>query len=618
VVAVLVGITKYSISNALCALFVVASLTAQEQLYDIRQVASAREFNLRGELINIAISPANPDIVSFESVEGGNLHRLWWLDLNTKHLEQITPRTSDWEDSYWRAQSDRDIDWCPVKINGKTWFLFVSSGLDGQENIYLGNTEDNYYLRLTSSNYVDHHPRWSPDGKHFVYVSSRRGSGDIYFVNNIERLINRFERAIRGEPESREIVLDGISSGNHHIRLTENPRMDSFPDWSPDGRYLVYQGLIRSDDVLHMDLFLLDMHNSTAEPINLTQNPRLDAIQPKWSYDRRNIAYYVSPAGFGGEMPSTVHLSYVELSGDTATGEINSFVTKGTIDANIRRNNNAGPLWGPGSRSLLYVKGEGNYTPILMYSTTGGSMNEAQVIRESRYDIIHREIAGQISNEGAVIAYLTYEDQDYRIYTARPGGGILSRRLNDVYVQPVVWAQRFKRQPTLAGIGGQALLLFNQKSPARTRFDFVNSFSLQYTVIPYVENERPYEFAVRANYGSVRPSYRTSEGGRRTFSYSIVDIGGVLSIPVDRLIDRMSLFAFTGLGMVFSYDDIARPSISRRINLPFGFGLQYSVSQSVDITGQLTFRNLYYLNEEESEYVTLHTRGLGFGVLYNI
>ncbi|GEM_PF-1585040 len=615
---VYVGIHKFRICIVLWALLITTSLDAQEQLHDIQQVASASDFNLRGELVNIAISPADPNLISFESIEGGNLHRLWWLDVNTKHLEQITPRSPDNDDVYWGAKADRDIDWAPVKINGKIWFLFVSSGLEGQENIYLGNTEDKQYLRLTSSNFVDHHPRWSPDGKYFVYVSSRRGSGDIYLVDDVEDLINRFERAIRQDPESREIVIEGLSSGEQHIRLTENPRMDTFPDWSPDGRYLVYQGLIRSGDMLHMDLFLLDLHNRSAEPINLTQNPQYDAIQPKWSYDQNNVAFYVSPAGYAGDAPSTVHLSYVEIRGDTATGEINSFVTKGTIDANIRRNNNTGPLWGPGSRSLLYVKGEGNYTPILMYNTTGGSSYDSQVIRESRFDIIHREIAGQVSSDGAMVAYLTYEDQDYRIYTARPGGGILSRRLHDVYVKPIERVYRFERQPGGFGIGGQAFTLFNQSSPSMTRVDFIKNFFIQYTMFPYIENERPYEFALRAGYSSMRPSYQSTGGGRQSFSYSLVDFKGVLSLPIDRLLTRTSIYAFAGLGMVVSHDNIAKPTFSRRFNLPFGFGLQYSITRSIDITGQVTLRNIFYLDKTEDAYFNVASRGLSLGILYGL
>lgn len=434
-----VRIIKVSIYLIIYSSFVTGPVCAEEQLYDIRQVVSAHEFNLRGELVNIAIAPANPDIISFESIEDGNLHRLWWFDLKSKQLVQVSPRDIADNDYYWYAQSDRDINWCPVEIDGKNWFLFVSSGVEGQENIYLGNTQDNRYLRLTSGNFVDHHPRWSPDGKNFVYVSSRSGNGDIYLVDTVDDLIEQFEREIEEGAESREIVIKGISSGENHIRITDNPGMDSFPDWSPDGRYIVYQGLVLSDDILNMDLFLLDMKDLSPAPINITENPGRDAIQPKWSYDQRSIAYYVSPAGRNGDVSATAHLAYIELQSDSLTGEITPYDTIGIIDANIRRNNNTGPLWGPGSRSLLYVKGEGNNTPLLLYTFVhAGDTSEVKTIRESRFDIIHREIAGYISSDHAMVAYLTYEEQDYRIYTARPCGSVLSRRSHDVYVKPAV------------------------------------------------------------------------------------------------------------------------------------------------------------------------------------
>lgn len=593
---------------------------AQEQLHDISMVASARDFNLRGELINIAISPVNPDVISFESIEGGNFHRLWWFDTRTRELKQITPRAGNSSESYWSAQSDRNISWSPKEIDGKNWFLFVSSGHDGQENIYLGNTDSEQYLRLTSSRFVDHHPRWSPDGKSFVYVSSRSGSGNIYFVDNVEDLITRFEREAGQNPAAREIIIDGISSGKHHIRLTDNPEMDTFPDWSPDGRYIVYQGLNRTNGMLNMDLFLLDMHDRGSAPINLTQNPQQDAIQPRWSYDRNYIAYYASPAGRGGEAPSTVRLSFVEVRGDTATGKISSFVTRGTIDNNIRRNNTDGPLWGPGSRSLLYVKGEGNYTPILLYNTTrSGTVNEAQVLRESRFDIIHREIAGHISGNGATVAYLTYEDQDYRIYKARPGGGVLARRLHDVYVQPVDRVTGFYRTASTMGIGGSALTFLNQQSPAHTGVNAMHNVFFQFTVVPYTGRDQPYEVSIRTSFGTVKPSYRTDGGERTGFSYSILDVGGVIELPVDRVINRTSLIGYAGVGLILEHKDIERPEITRRFNLPFGFGAQYSLTQSLDLFTQFTFRNIQYKAEDAAGvYSTARTRGLSFGVIYRL
>jgi Tol biopolymer transport system component len=591
----------------------------EEQLDDIRQIISARELGLRGEIFNIAISPSNPNIISFETVEGGHLHRLWRFHVVKKELEQITPRDSNDQDYYWQALSDRDINWCPVIKNGKSWFLFVSNGIEGQENIYLGNTEQDYYLRLTSGMHVDHHPRWAPDGGSFVYVSSRAGSGDIYYVKNVDELINRFEWAVQQSPGSPEIVIDGISSGSDHLRITSNPGMDSFPDWSPDGRYIVYQGLIRTDDVLNIDLFLLDTGKITAEPVNLTQNPRQDGIQPKWSYDQKNIAYYVSPAGRGSDAPAIVHLAYIQIQSDSSTGDITSFASMGTIDANIRRNNNTGPLWGPGSRSLLYVKGDGNHTPVLMYKTTdSGSVHESQTMRESRFDIIHREIAGYVSVNYTVVVYLTYEDQDYRIYIARPDGGILSHKETDVYVRPQLRAVNVNSPSYKTGIGVSAMTFLNQDNPSRTGFNFLNSLFLQYTFFSYTRSPLPFLTAIRTSINTINPVRINDSGTWLLFSYAVLDIEGVLFLPIDFAVRKTMLYGFGGVGYVFAHEGIGGLSFWKRVQVPFGFGMQYSLTPSLNITGQVTFRSVPYRVDAKDIYSNLQTRGLSVGMVYRI
>lgn len=603
----------------LCVVYVNLPLTSQEQLYEVRLVASASEFNLRGELVNIAISPVDPNVISFESIEGGNLHRLWWYNTQTRQLRQVTPRNEVADDPYWwGARSDRSINWCPIPINGKNWFLFVSSGLDGQENIYLGNTTDEYYLRLTSSASVDHHPRWAPDANSFVYVSSRSGAGDIYMVNNMQDIIGRFEQAVSRKPENRELVIEGISSGQGHVRLTHSPDMDSFPDWSPSGRYIVYQGLHRLNGLLNLDLFLLDVTDLSKPPINLTHNPWQDAIQPKWSYDQNSIAFYASPAGGGDGVPIHVYLSYIEIQRDAETDELISFATQGTIDVNIRRNNNTGPLWGPGSRSILYVKAEGSHTPILMYEKgSRRGINEGIVLRESRLDVIHREIAGHIAYDGAVVAFITYEDQDYKIYKARPGGGILSRRLQDIYVEPSVRIAVARRSRSPFSIGAYGFMYYNQPVPWNSHSNFLNNVFAQKTIYPYSEGVNRYELAVRISFGSMKPQFQTEVGDRVPFYYSVLDCAGLLYIPVDGLLPQTTLYLHGGLGVVLAHRTVDRPSLGDRVNFPFGFGVNYTLGRGVALEAQMTFRNIKY-REAYSPYSDIQTRVVSVGLIYRI
>ena len=56
-------------------------------------------------------------------------------------------------------------------------------------------------------------PRWSPDGKHIAFVSTRNGNQEIYSAD---------------------------ADGKNVKRLTNEPAMDNNPSWSPDGSQLAF------------------------------------------------------------------------------------------------------------------------------------------------------------------------------------------------------------------------------------------------------------------------------------------------------------------------------------------------------------------------------------------
>jgi len=75
--------------------------------------------------------------------------------------------------------------------------------------------------QLTSGDYDDSDPAWSPDGKRIVFVSNRSAEPDR----------NR----------NTDLWLVDADAGNAEpSRLTQNETADASPSWSPDGRSLVY------------------------------------------------------------------------------------------------------------------------------------------------------------------------------------------------------------------------------------------------------------------------------------------------------------------------------------------------------------------------------------------
>jgi hypothetical protein len=603
-----------SVLIALCVSVSLGSsgVDAQENIEDAARIVSARDLDIRGELAHLSFSPANPDIIAFESIEGGTLHRLWMLDISSGAVKQISPRYD--EEAFYDTRSDRDIHWCPVSVSEKNWFLFVSSGYDGIENIYMGNTVDSIYMQLTSDYAVDHHPRWSPDCRTIVYVSSRSGNGDIYKIDNVTRLIKSFEQVKNDvDRHSDDAKVDIIVDGSEHSRLTTNPEMDSYPEWSPDGRFIVYQGLVRTDDVLHIDLFLLDVNNPVTDPVNITNDTEWDIIQPQWSYDQKAIAYYMSPVGMDDIRRGLLYLSYLEIE-EGNPNELKIRKRPGYIDVNVKRSVNTGPFWGPGSRSLVYVKGEGTYTPILYFRTDKDSTESSPVIlRESSVEVINREIAG-IVDEGKVrIAYLTYEDQDYRVYLVNPVGDILGHRVNDIYVRPYISPSRsytFLASAALLGVHGQ-------RGPGMVQMSHINELTGYYfTQVSRSSFGSIFEPGIKIAAGQLRSGYLSNVGVKTSFAYSYIETSAIASFPVRTMTGTPRVFVSAGVGYGVAARYALRASGWKSYYIPITLGVMYTLIKHIDIIPYVSLRRIHY--SAYGQIRTVLTGTFGLGVAYTI
>lgn len=123
-------------------------------------------------------------------------------------------------------------------------------------------------------------PTLEPISK-IAFVSGRNGSFDIYSMN---------------------------PDGSAQTRLTSDPSTERNPQFSPDGRKLVYvgdpQGLDGSND-----LFVLDAKGGKAKRITKTPDDELD---PEWNPDGKQIAYtlYIHNAGDGSNtMPEQIYIT---------------------------------------------------------------------------------------------------------------------------------------------------------------------------------------------------------------------------------------------------------------------------------------------------------------------
>ncbi len=125
--------------------------------------------------------------------------------------DQATTRLSIGE-----LRDARDPAWSP---DGSTLAFSASDGRN--QDVYTVSVDGARLTRITSHSAPDKHPDWSPDGVKLVFSSSRRSPrfSDIYLL---------------------DLVLGTEVEGNQPIQLTAEDRLETRPNWSPDGSWIVY------------------------------------------------------------------------------------------------------------------------------------------------------------------------------------------------------------------------------------------------------------------------------------------------------------------------------------------------------------------------------------------
>ncbi len=206
-----------------------------------------------------------------------------------------------------------------VAISALADITFLSDR-DGKRNIYVMNDDGSNVRRLTDTPLSVGSPRWSPDGRQVAFMM------DLHTTQP-----NKWQQYD---------VFVMNADGTQQRNLTQHPKQDGFPCWSPDGKYLVFERAGHAT----LEIFVIEL--ATRKIRQLTDLG--SASSPSWSPDGKEIAYEFARAGEG------THIYIMDADGRNNHPLIRQ-PRRGAFGGTIL---SCEPHWSPDGQRILYKESE--------------------------------------------------------------------------------------------------------------------------------------------------------------------------------------------------------------------------------------------------------------------
>jgi len=151
--------------------------------------------------------------------------------------------------------------------------------------LWLLSLETGVSTQVAAGDYSDFNPRWSPDGQQIAFLSTRSGKSQIYLIardGGEAQVLTCMEQGVSSGPE--------WSADGKYIAFTARPALEP-PDSSKP--YRVTRHIYRVDGMGYVDSKVQDIYmisSAGGEPKQLT-NDSFHNSEPQWSPDGREILY---------------------------------------------------------------------------------------------------------------------------------------------------------------------------------------------------------------------------------------------------------------------------------------------------------------------------------------
>jgi Tol biopolymer transport system component len=238
---------------------------------------------------------------------------------------------------------------------------------------------------------------WSPDSRELIY--SMAGS--------------LWRQQAPGEASAGAAARRDVTQ-----QLTANS-YDYQPDWSPDGRWVIYSSY-RNDA---MELWVLDLGTGKQRP--LLMNGAVN-VEPRFSPDGRRIAF-VSTLYNGRFHIFTADFNDGALEHvERLTGEHKSDLPRYYYSPYDHEIN---PVWTRDGRSIIYVSnrnhiyGTGGFWLTPSHATPGTDLASAAEAREIHYEETNWKARPDLSPDGSRLVYSSYLGRSWHNLWVMPAGG---------------------------------------------------------------------------------------------------------------------------------------------------------------------------------------------------
>ncbi|HMD32402.1 MAG TPA: S9 family peptidase [Candidatus Acidoferrales bacterium] len=238
--------------------------------------------------------------LAFLSARGeGAKAQVWTLYMGGGEAQQLTETIQGVNDFEWSPGSDRivlllqdpsaeEIENArraktgekPKKTAAPPWvidrqqFKWDTIGyLDRRRtHLYVLDVASRKLTQVTSGDFDDREPAWSPDGRNLAFTSNRTKDADANYNTDIWT-----------------VAADNTDKGGGAVQVTRNPGSDHSPAWSPDGKWIA---CLSQTDAAALDYATHHLTITAAgggEMRVLTQKLDRNILRPQFAPDGKSI-----------------------------------------------------------------------------------------------------------------------------------------------------------------------------------------------------------------------------------------------------------------------------------------------------------------------------------------